>query len=243
MKKARIYCPETITIGEMVRLTHEAAHHVLHVLRLPPTSSLIIFNGQGGEFLARIEKIEKQIVWVLIEAFQSVSRESSLKIHLGQAVISHDKMDWIVQKAVELGVDTITPIITERCNFKLPKNQWPKRLDHWRKIIINACEQCGRNTIPSLNAMTLLSDWFDNLDAASLKLTFHPKAETRFSDLSLRPESSTVLIGPEGGLTDTEIALTTTKNFQIVQLGARILRAETAAISALVGMQMRCGDF
>ena len=250
----RIYQKIDIKENDTILLDKKAANHLVNVLRLSVENDLIIFNGQGGEFSAKISQISKQQVFIQALSFHPVDRESKLNIHLGQGISRGDHMDFSLQKSVELGVSSITPLLTKRCNIKLTKERWQKRMTHWENIIISACEQCGRNILPKLNPVVSVSDWLDDINAKThiphdksqetntLKLLFNPLGKQSLSQLNFNSNSIVLLIGPEGGLTETEIDLAKRKNFIDSQLGPRILRTETAAITAISILQYIHGE-
>lgn len=241
MRIPRIYQPFPLEEGSIITLTPEAVHHLIHVLRLSVHDPLTIFNGQGGEFSAEISKIEKKKLFAIIKKFQNIERESPLKIHLGQGISRGEKMDFSIQKSVELGITRITPIITERCSIKLSDERWQKRMERWKNIIINACEQCGRNTIPTIEPITTLSDWFKQTQA-TLKLLLSPQSEKTLDQLTKPTGEIALLIGPEGGLSEKENQQAQDCGFQELRIGNRILRTETATLTAISILQSRWGD-
>ncbi len=242
MRTTRIFQDCELIVGKTIQLDAEAANHLVSVLRLREQTPIILFNGQGGEFQTTIAQIEKRKVFVLIEKFDGIEREPSIQIHLAQSISRNDKMDLIIQKAVELGVAQITPIITERCNTKLSQDRWMKRLLHWRKIIISACEQCGRNKLPQLNDITEITDYLSN-ESAPTRFIFHHQAEASLPFFDETPHSFSLLIGPEGGFTQEEIASAIKHQFMGIKLGPRILRTETAGMTAIASLQSKYGDF
>lgn len=167
--------------------------------------------------------------------------ESPLQIHLGQSLARGEKMDWIIQKAVELGVTHITPLMTERCGLVLSADRLTKRLDHWQKIMINACEQCGRTVIPELYTPVNLVSWLET-PAADLNLVLHHRATMAIKNLTQTPQTIKILIGPEGGLSDNEIIQATAAKFLGIRLGPRVLRTETAPIAVISALQYHWGD-
>lgn len=243
MRMTRIYQNCTLNIGEVIQLDSEASNHLINVLRLQAQAPLIVFNGLGGEFSAIISEIKKKNVLVHIENFYPIERESFLKIHLAQVVSRGEKMDLTIQKAVELGVHEITPIISERCEIKLSQERWLKRILHWQKIIISACEQCGRNTIPQLNSIMQFADYISQKSTA-IRLILHHRATSSLSVLEHESlKNVDLLIGPEGGFTENEIAESESYHFTGIKLGPRILRTETAGIAVIAALQTKFGDF
>lgn len=240
MRITRIFQKLPLKEGIEITLDEEASHHLSRVLRMPEGARLIIFNGESGEYQATIVKNNKHHTQVKIQKFIHQYHPSPLKIHLGQVMSRGDKMDFTIQKAVELGVNEITPLISSRCEVKLSGERIEKKQDHWKKIIISACEQCGRTDIPILNKIQTLHDWAPSL-SSSLKLMCHPESHTRFKELKIENEVS-ILIGPEGGFSEDEIELAKTAQFHLMQLGPRILRTETAGLTIISILQGLWGD-
>lgn len=238
---ARLYHPADLFEHTEISLTDNAAQHAIKALRLKQGAAIILFNGQGGQYHATISQIHKKQVVVNVTAFERIENESGLHTHLGQVISRGKKMDLTIQKAVELGVNQITPLVSERCGVKLAQERWEKKLEHWHNIIISACEQCGRNRIPTLNNPCELREWVASVDAAC-KILCHPKAEQGFSTLNKQPSSIALLIGPEGGLSEPEVDLTLAREFGIIRLGPRILRTETAGLVQLSLLQYLWGD-
>lgn len=241
MRIPRIYVDSHMDTLQPLLITDNAAHHIQHVLRLKTGAKVILFNGQGGEYLADIIQMKKNEVNVTILEHQPKNTESSLHIHLGQAISRGEKMEYTIQKAVELGVTEITPLFTERCGVKLAEQRLEKRLDRWRSIIINASEQSGRTQIATLNPAIKLEHWL-KARQDKLRITLDPEAEQSLSSLKFANESVALLIGPEGGLADEEITLAAQHDFTGVRLGPRILRTETAALTVVSILQHQWGD-
>jgi 16S rRNA (uracil1498-N3)-methyltransferase len=200
-----------------------------------------LFNGDGHEYLGTLKEVAKRSVSVFITAVQLCDRESPLQIHLGQGISRGEKMDITIQKSVELGVSEITPLITERCGVKLNAERWEKKLEHWQKVAISACEQCGRNRVPTIHTPQLLSEWLARSSEAT-RLTLHPHTEISFATMPEPNNQLELLVGPEGGLSDNEVAMAEQDGFFTVRLGPRILRTETAALVAISALQLRFGD-
>lgn len=242
MPISRIYQPIELSVNTTLRLSENASHHLARVLRASVNDEIILFNGKGGEFTAVIKKIEKKFIEVEINAFSDRDAESPIKIHLGQGIARGEKMDFIIQKAVELGVSTITPLMTERCNVRLDQAREEKRLQHWQGVIESACEQSGRNRIPTLSATQSLADWIKTT-SADLCFTLSPHATAKLSAVDASAAKNVaILIGPEGGLSPQEIQLATQSHFKSLNLGPRVLRTETAALAALSILQSHFGD-
>lgn len=240
MRIPRFYQAVALRAHQRVELDERVVHH-LHVLRLTVGSSIAIFNGEGEEYSAIIRHISKHHAEVELQEPMTKKTESPIVIHLGQGISRGDKMDWVLQKAVELGVNSITPLLTERCGVKLSSERWEKRRQHWQQVVISACEQSGRNHLPVLQSPLNIATWLENSEA-DLRLALDPKATERLSHVSGSPTSISLLIGPEGGLSDDEIAYAKQRGFIGLQLGPRILRTETAPLAALTAIQCRFGD-
>lgn len=241
MRNPRIYQPTQLKIGQSLPLNDDAFGHVVRVLRLPVNAKITLFNGDGNNYGATLTEISKKSATVLIESQQANNVESPLNIHLGQGISRGDKMDYTLQKSVELGVNTITPIFTERCGVKLNKERLAKKLEQWQKIVNSACEQCGRSVVPVVEQPITLNEWL-NQETSALKLNLHPKAQHSIMSLPIENQEVRLLIGPEGGLSDNEILLAGEAEFIDVLLGPRILRTETAALTAITSLQCRYGD-
>jgi len=246
MKKAgripRIYQDQTLAVDQSLLLDAAASNHVARVLRLSENAHLILFNGKGGQYQAHITQLTKHQVAVQIDTFMEHEVESLLTIHLGQGISRGDKMDTTLQKAVELGVTTITPLLTQHCQIKHSNAQLQKKVAHWQKIIISACEQCGRNKIPALSFPQSLDDWLAPLSKAT-NLVLNPTGDTLLTNINPEQGPINLLIGPEGGLAQSELDKCKPFNFHQVKLGPRILRTETAAISTISIIQALWGDF
>lgn len=241
MRVPRIYQYSPLRVGETIPLTEDAANHVGRVLRMVPDQHIMLFNGQGGQYLATIVESSKKNVLVSIQSFDDHSSESPLDIHLGQVISRGDKMEFTIQKSVEMGVTVITPLLSSRCGVKLQGDRLEKKLDQWRKIAISACEQCGRTIVPEIRPVMELDQWLTEPTDA-LKLTLHPRASYSVSTLPFPQHGIRLVIGPEGGLSDEEIELTKTYHFNELLLGPRVLRTETAALTAITALQCRFGD-
>lgn len=240
MRCPRIYSPQPLAAHTTLELAPEASHHLARVLRMQRGDALILFNGEGGEYPAMIAAVDKRSVTVTTEQQSNSVPESSLKLHLGIAMSKGDRMDWVVQKATELGVARITPLYSERVELKLQGERAEKKLEHWRGVAIAACEQCGRNTLPAIAAVTTLADWLDNT-TADRKFVLHHRTEIAL-DAAAKPASVALLVGPEGGLSEAEIAAAERRQFAPLRLGPRVLRTETAPLAALTILQYIWGD-
>lgn len=241
MKATRIYQPGSYQPGEVIQLSEQAGHHVGVVLRMQAGEQLIIFPGDNREFVATIESVKKKQVQVRIDSVSEVDRESFLKLHLAQAISKGERMELVMQKAAELGVATITPIISMHCSVKMGKERLDKKLQQWQSIVISACEQSGRNRVPTVQDPVHLYD-FVRMQAQGLKLVLDPQASKTWRDYPVQQENITLLIGPEGGLSEAEIVLAQDNAYEALSLGARVLRTETAAIAAVSVLQAVAGD-
>lgn len=222
------------------------AHHVAHVLRLREGDRLDVFDGAGSEFAAVIASIGKRAVRARLERACAASRESPLAVTLVQGVSRGERMDYTVQKAVELGVARICPVLTRRGVVRLDATRAPQRLEHWRAVAVGACEQCGRNRLPDIAPPVDYDAWIARLRSSGVAGTLvllDPAAAIRLRDLPAPAGTATLLAGPEGGLTAAERAAALSAGFVAVRLGPRVLRTETAALAALAAMQALWGDF
>ena len=241
MRIPRIYHPGTLTPGLVTELTDDGANHVARVLRMKTGYSLILFNGTNRIFNAEITDISKKSVSVRVTDEQDDNRESPLSIHLGQVMSRGEKMEFTIQKSIELGVSLITPLFSERCGVKLDAERLHKKIQQWQKIAIAACEQSGRNVVPEIRPAMQLEAWCAEQDEG-LKLNLHPRASASINTLPLPVERIRLLIGPEGGLSAEEIAMTARYQFTDILLGPRVLRTETTALTAITALQVRFGD-
>lgn len=247
MREIRVHVPAPLASGLRLQLPVAAAAHVARVLRLAAGDALALFDGRGAEHEARIEAIKGGRVEVLVGARRAgtAGRESPLRVTLLQALARGEKMDWVLQKATELGVARIAPVATGRSVVQLDGERADKRLAHWQGVVAAACEQCGRNVLPEVLAPAPLAAACAALPAG-LRLVLSPEAALPLvSALAAREaprDSVTLLIGPEGGLDAGELELAARAGFVAVTLGPRVLRTETAAIAALGILQALAGD-
>lgn len=219
----------------------------MRVLRLRPGAAIVLFDGRGGEHGATITGVGRQGVAVDVGSWSETEREGALEVHLAQGVSSGERMDYTLQKAVELGVSGIEPVLTERSVVRLEAERAEKRHRHWERVCISACEQCGRNRVPSVRPPVELRYWLAELEARAhafpLRLLLSPAANGSLRDLARPVGPILLLAGPEGGLTSVERSDVLHCGFRAVRLGPRILRTETAALAALAAMQALWGDF
>src|SRR5512139_1267394 len=231
MRIPRIFHPGQLQLHSELELSEGAANHVARVLRMREQSPLIVFNGEGGEYQAQLTLIEKRRVVVSLNEFAPREVESPLRVTLAQGISRGERMDYTLQKAVELGISRIVPLLTEHCVVELKGERLEKRLEHWRGVIIGACEQCGRNRLPELSPVMTFSEWLNKTSDGTRLLLDH-RAEGGINSLQAA-SSFTLLIGPEGGLSPEEQHQALTSGYRGVCLGPRVLRTETAALVAL----------
>lgn len=240
MRISRIYVNQALTLHHEISLADETFHYLTRVLRARLNFLVCLFNGLGGEYQGKITAIDKSKVTVKLDAFNPENRESPVKIFLAQALSKGKRMDYVIQKATELGVHKIIPIITERTELKWDDENAEIRLNRWQQIIISACEQCGRNLLPAITHPIILEDWLRS-SPHEKKIVLAPSATAKvvFSPCA---DNVALLVGPEGGLSQDELILTQQFAFQPLALGPRILRTETAPIVALSILQAELGD-
>ncbi len=240
----RIYFPDPIPDHGACLLPAAKAHHVANVLRLAPGAPVILFDGNGNAYDAEITKCARGEVSVQVRARRNEDRESPLQLTLVQAVSSGERMDYTIQKAVELGVAAVQPLMAERCVVRLSGERAAKRVLHWQGVVAAACEQCGRNHVPRVSPLLSLRDWLElPAEAGALRLLLAPGASTGLRELPRPAGMVTVLAGPEGGLTAAEASDAERAGFVPLRLGPRVLRTETAAVALLAAMQALWGDF
>ncbi|MGH8180936.1 MAG: 16S rRNA (uracil(1498)-N(3))-methyltransferase [Steroidobacteraceae bacterium] len=242
MRLTRVHVPGPLTAGRRHTMDGDAANHIARVLRLRQGDPLTLFDGRGGEYAARVEEIRRGAVIVSVAEQSPVARESSLPITLAQGISRGERMDWVVQKATELGVTRIIPVLTERSVVKLDAKQAERKRLHWQAIAVAACEQSGRDRIPAVDAPVSMAEFPGKADSRATRVLLSPAGSVRVADLP-RPEGGiVVLIGPEGGLADVEQRAALAAGFVAVRLGPRVLRTETAAVGALTLLQHQFGD-
>ena len=242
MRLTRVHVCGPLTPGHGHTIEGDAANHIMRVLRLRPGDPLILFDGRGGEHAARIEGFRRHAVIVEVGDRAATAVQSPLALTLAQGVSRGERMDWVVQKATELGVTRIIPVMTERSVVKLDAKQAERKRLHWQGIAVAACEQSGRDRLPAIDPPLGLIEFLANIATRATHVLLSPAASLRIADLP-RPEGSVVvLIGPEGGLADAEQQAALTAGFVGVRLGPRVLRTETAAVAALTLLQHQFGD-
>lgn len=238
----RFYCCEALSPGALIDLPEPVARHAVRVLRLPPGAAMVLFDGQGGEYEAHIEHIDKNRVVVQLGDWRDIERESKLSVTLVQAVQAGEKMDFTIQKAVELGIAHIVPVDSRRSVTRLSGERAAKRVAHWQGVAVSACEQCGRNRVPVVEPLEKLEHWLARPTQPGLRLMLAPDAECLLVDLPPARDVQ-LLIGAEGGLDPQEMVVAKQAGFQAVRLGPRVLRTETAGLAALAALQALWGDF
>jgi 16S rRNA (uracil1498-N3)-methyltransferase len=248
MPQHRFYCPEKLALGAIVKLPEAATIHAVRVLRMTVGDQAILFNGDGMDYACELTLVKKNEVFATVNASIAVNNESPLNITLLQGISSGDRMDYTIQKAVELGVNHIQPIATERSVVKLNQERAAKRLAHWQNVVHSACEQSGRAVVPQIAEPTSLSHWLaENTHQQQCRILLNPVGAKRLAEIE-KPNLKTsheiqLLIGAEGGLSPNEIEMANKNGFQSIILGPRILRTETAALAAMASMHHAWGDF
>lgn len=241
MRLTRIYQPQATQSGQIINLSKEASGHLIRVLRLQVNDKFIVFNGKAGEFHATIIELTKSVVTVKLGEFVAVNRESPLQMTLAQAVLRSEKMDYMLQKAVELGVSRFIPLLTAHSALKLAPERWQKRCLHWQGVMLAACEQSGRTRLPKLeNPMTF--DLATIAIKADQRIILQPAAKQSINSLP-SCQSVAILVGPEGGWSENELKCARAADYHPMQLGPRVLRAETAGLAAVSILQAQFGDF
>lgn len=243
-KISRFYQASDLKIASEVALSEVNHRHAIQVLRLKTDDFLIVFNGKGGEFLARLIDVKKRSSCIVLESFDAINRESSLSSTIFLAMIKPDKMDFAIQKMVELGVAEIQPIYTKRSVIKIKANRLEKKMQHWQGVVIAACEQSGRTAIPIIHQPKSLIECLENQYLGDF-LVMLPESQISLIELKKTKPSMTnisLFIGPEGGFTSDEELLMQSKGATAIRVGGRVLRAETAAIAGLTACQLLWGD-
>jgi len=240
MRLSRIYTTQALQSGAAVVLEDDVAHYIGKVLRMRPGEQVALFNGRDGEHLAELTQVDKRTVTVQLLDVRQRHADPQLRIHLGLGLSRGERMDYAVQKATEAGVTTITPLLTERCEVKIKSERVDNRLQHLERIAISACEQSGRCTVPEVQAPVSLQEWLGRERRGACFVLDHRGAAGM--NASTAPTDVTLLIGPEGGLSDAEVQAGRVAGFQSVRLGPRVLRTETAPVIAIALAQYLWGD-
>ncbi len=240
MRVSRFYTQQQLADRKTVELDEQTSHYICRVLRLKTGLPLILFNGDGHDYHAVLDRAGAKQACVNILRAEQTSRESGLHITLGQGISRGERMDFVLQKSVELGVNAITPLWTGHSQVQLHGRRLEKRLSHWQGVVRSACEQSGRSVLPELGSACLLSDWCTKSNAP-LQLVLDPGADISLGELA-PANRIRILIGPEGGLDAGETELAVSAGFKRVRLGPRVLRTETAALAAISAVQTLWGD-
>lgn len=245
MRRIRVYVDAPMQVGRAVVLPEFAAHHAVRVLRLREGDPLILFNGDGHDYTGVLAHARKDMVTVQLGSSERIDRESPLHVTLVQAMARGEKMDLVLQKATELGVSAVLPVITERTEVKLDDDRLDKRLMHWKYVMASACEQCGRTQLPSIGAPIALHELASSFGAPvdrEWRIALHPPEGDAASPWPQAVDRVVLVVGPEGGLTARDLAQLAQAGFAPVGLGSRILRTETAGLAAISILQSRYGD-
>lgn len=243
MQQHRIYTSQPLQPGVAVILEESPARHLTQVLRLKAGAEITLFNGDGHDYSARLHEVSRRTTSARVDRrLEPAEAPAPLRIHLAIGISKGERMDFAIQKAVELGVADITPLLTERCQVRLPGERREKRLQHWQQVIIAACEQSGRRRIPNCNPVLKLDQWLTSQTPESGILLDH-RGEQALRELEPPKGEVTLLIGPEGGLSADERTRAAAAGFTGVRLGPRVLRTETAPLAAIAAIQTLWGDF
>lgn len=242
MRIIRSHVDQPLAVGQRITLPEDSSLHLLRVLRLEPGDAVTLFNGDGFDYTARLLTAAKRGAEAEITGREPVPRESPLRLTLVQGVARGEKMDLVLQKATELGVDAFTPVVTERTEVKLDAERAEKRMAHWRGVVAAACEQSGRAMLPRLSQPTALSA-YAGAETADIKLVLDPNGDVGLAGLSPQAgQSIALVVGPEGGLSERDLATLRAAGFRGLRLGPRILRTETAGLAAVAALQALYGD-
>ena len=240
MRVTRVHCGASLAGQSGAELEGAAANHVSRVLRLRTGAPITLFNGDGWDYPATITALDKGRVKVALHERVPARSESPLLLTLVQGVARGERMDLVIQKSTELGVSRIVPVLCERSVMRLDAGQAERKLEHWRAIAAGAAEQSGRARVPAIDTPLPIAEWLGRASTAPCRMLLQPDSDSALAEV--RSAEAELLIGPEGGLTDSEIALARTAGFAPRALGPRILRTETAAIAAIAILQAACGD-
>jgi 16S rRNA (uracil1498-N3)-methyltransferase len=236
----RFYVDSPLRAGSVCTLSEDAAHHAVHVLRLREGEDITLFNGRGGEYAARIASMQRLKILVDILQHRAIEREAPLRITLVQGVSAGERMDSTVRKAVELGVAEVQPVLATRSVARPKGERADSRRAHWQKVVIAACEQCGRNRIPEVHPLISVADYRSSGDA--MRILLSPQARLRLSEAVKNAEAFVLAAGPEAGFTAAEETALAGAGFVPASLGPRVLRTDTAAVAALAALNALRGD-
>ena len=243
MRITRLHLDTDLRVGAELELNDRGAHHVARVLRMKPGAALQLFDGHGQEVLSRLLDVGRRRVVVRIESLIQHDVESPLRLFLGQGISRGERMDFTLQKSVELGVSAIVPLWTEHSQVQLDAARLAKRMDHWHGVVVSACEQSGRNILPTLLPPMSLQDWVGERAPGDLGLLMDPEQDQGLGALNTPAGAVRLLVGPEGGLSARECACARQAGFTGIRMGPRVLRTETAGLAALAALQTLWGDF
>ncbi len=239
----RLYLPQALSTGDDIVLPEAAFRHLVQVLRMQAGEIFTVFNGTGGEFVATLAQVARKSAVARIGEFVAADRESPRALHLAQCVSKGERMEYTLQKAVELGVTDIQPLLSSRSVVRMDSERWEKKLEHWRGVVISACEQSGRTRVPQLHPVQALPAWLEAGGGAGQRLTLDPTAQHSLRELDAPAGAISLLVGPEGGLSETELAIARDAGYTGIRMGPRILRTETAGVAALSAIQALWGDW
>ena len=246
VRNVRLFCDAPLAVGQVVTLPETPAHHARDVLRLVAEDQVTLLNGLGGEYTARLTLVSRKLVQAEVRAYSERNAESPFGLCVAQSLATGDKMDWIVEKTIELGATRVIPVAAERSVLRLKPERAARRVAHWQAIARAACEQCGRNRLAQIEPVVALDAYLaDTKPAIGLKLMLSPVADLVFRNIPAPAHGTAIhlLIGPEAGLSDVEEARARAAGFEAVSLGPRVMRTETAALAALAAIHARWGDF
>jgi len=238
MRLSRVYQSQNLNSGATISLDRESAHYLGRVLRLKPGDRINLFNSEDGEFTAELIELGKQQALIQIHGPIQNQADSKLSIHLGLGLSRGERMDYAIQKSTELGVYSITPLVTDYCEVKLSEERQRNRQTHWQRVAVSACEQCGRSMVPTVSLPQTLEQWLDEHPGGIL---LDSRADSRLAEQQIG-DSVNVLIGPEGGFSEQELAVARQCGYRVIRLGPRVLRTETAPVTALSVLQFLYGD-
>lgn len=242
MRRSRIYTPQPLLLADTIELTGAVSHYLTRVLRLSRGDPLIVFNGDGRDYSAQISKVLSKCVLVRLLDSKIPGKESPLKITLVQAICRGDRMDYALQKATELGVFCIQPLISDRVEVRLDVARQTKRIKHWQGVVISACEQSGRAVVPEVKPPLSMFEWMAEADDSRC-VVLDPLAEDKLSGLPVGGDAMSIVVGPEGGFTQEEMDAVRLNELTAVSLGPRVLRTETAGPAAIAVLQAKTGGF
>lgn len=243
MRITRLYHSGSLFCGETAELDTGTSNHLIRVLRTKVNSPVTLFNGDGYDYQCTTRNDSAKKALVSVESKTKVNTESNLSITLIQGLSRQDRMETTIQKSVELGVVKIIPVLCQRSNTKLTREKQIKKLEHWRKVAISACEQSGRSIIPDISEVTTIAALDTALDNGALKVLLNPVAASSLNKIGYDNQTIAIFIGPEGGLNEQEIAHLQENQFHNISLGPRILRTETAGPAVISALQILWGDF